>query len=865
MSVSSSSSSTSQQLGYLNTAQTLSALLGTTDTALSSLESSQPISISGLSSGINSSEIVAELMKVAAQPQAELQAQLNSASTVLATYQSLSSDIATLQSVSDTLESPSGWQAWIPNSTTEDATATVGSGAIGGSITFSVDQLAQADSMISSGSVSSESAQITSGPLLVAVGGGGLGIGTLSSTNLSIGNHTIAVTQASSGASLAGSTAPAPSTTITTGSNDTLNYTLNGTAETLTIAAGTYTPSQLATAVQSASGGNLSASINSSGDMVLTTTAQGSTTSFQVTGGDAASALGFSTTPSSTASGTDGIITVDGVSNTVTGFTPGTAIALNGANGSTVSATFTGPLVVGSLTTAEVNTGNGSLQSVVSAINSSGIGITASAVTTGQGQYNLSLQSNSSGAANTINIDPGAFSGAGQLVTVTSAQNAEVTVGTGPGAFQVTNDSNTISGLMQGVTIDLQAADPSHETTISLQPDGQTMASTIQTLVTAANQLITDLNAATQFTQSSSSSTSPTIGPLLGDPTAEGLLQSALSAMSGAVGVNSSGSAGALGITMNSDGTLSFNSAKFAAAYDANPTAVANTFTSGGTSSSPLMSFYESSDATAPGTYQVNVTHAASQATDTSSLTAGTVTTAETLTIASGSSTATYTTAANETYAQVAAGLNQALAKANVAVNAEVVNGALQLTSMAYGSSASFSVTSTATGTGTTGLANTPSASQTYTGTDVQGTIDGKAATGAGQLLLGATGSAAQGLLVDVNATASQLAAQSGGTLSGSITYSPGMAQALAHVAYAAGNPANGTLVSAISGEQSQMTGLQQQITAWNPILQAQQIQLQDEYNAMETSLAALKSTQSYLNQFMNLSSSSSSGSSSGG
>lgn len=859
------SSSTSQQLGYLNTAQTLSGLLGTSDTALSSLESSQPISISGLSSGINSSQIVAELMKVAAQPQAELQTQLNSASTVLATYQSLSSDIATLQSVSDTLESPSGWQAWIPNSTTQDATATVGSGAIGGSITFSVDQLAQADSMISSGSVSSASAQITSGPLLVAVGGGGLGIGTLSSTNLSIGNHTIAVTQASSGASLAGSTAPAPSTTITAGSNDTLNYTLNGTAETLTIAAGTYTSSQLATAVQSASGGNLTASINSGGDMVLTTTAQGSKTSFQVTGGDGASALGFSTTPSSTASGTDGIVTVDGVSNTLTSFTPGTAVTLNGANGSTVSATFTGPLVVGSLTAAEINTGDGSLQSVVSAINSSGIGITASAVTTGQGQYNLSLQSNASGAANTINIDPGAFSGAGQLVTVTAAQNADITVGTGPGAFQVTNNSNTISGLMQGVTIDLQAADPSHETTISLQPDGQTMASTIQTLVTAANQLITDLNAATQFAQSSSSSTSPTVGPLLGDPTAEGLLQSALSAMSGAVGVDSSGSGGALGITMNTDGTLSFNSAKFAAAYDANPTAVANTFTSGGTSSSPLMSFYESSDATAPGTYQVNVTRAASQATDTSTLTTGTVTTAETLTIGSGNNTATYTTTANETYAQVAAGLNQALAKANVAVNAEVVNGALQLTSMAYGSSASFSVTSTATGTGTTGLASSPSASQTYTGTDVQGTIDGKPATGTGQLLLGATGSAAQGLLVDVNATASQLAAQSGGTLSGSITYSPGMAQALAHVAYAAGNPANGTLVSAINGEQSQMTGLQQQISAWNPILQAQQTQLQDEYNAMETSLAALKSTQSYLNQFMNQSSSSSSGSSSSG
>ena len=95
----------------------------------------------------------------------------------MAAYQSISNDVATLQSVADTLESPSGWQAWIPSSTTEDATATVGAGAIGGSITFSVDALAQADSEISSGSVSSQTAQITSGPLLVAVGGGALGIG----------------------------------------------------------------------------------------------------------------------------------------------------------------------------------------------------------------------------------------------------------------------------------------------------------------------------------------------------------------------------------------------------------------------------------------------------------------------------------------------------------------------------------------------------------------------------------------------------------------------------------------------------------------------------------------------------------------
>ncbi len=83
---------------------------------------------------------------------------------------------------------------------------------------------------------------------------------------------------------------------------------------------------------------------------------------------------------------------------------------------------------------------------------------------------------------------------------MTAAANAQITVGNGPGAFTVTNDSNDINGLMPGVTIDLQEADPGQQTTISLQPDGQTMATTVQTLVTAANQLITDLNTATAFT-----------------------------------------------------------------------------------------------------------------------------------------------------------------------------------------------------------------------------------------------------------------------------------------------------------------------------------------------------------------------------
>jgi flagellar hook-associated protein 2 len=152
MSVSSSGSST-QELGYLNTAQSLATLMGTTDTAFTSVGA--PLTLSGLASGLDTAQIVADLMQANEQPQEKLVSQLNQASTVLAAYQNISSDVTTLQSTADTLESPSGWQAWIPNSSTNDASATVSSGAIGGSITFSVDSLAQADSEISAGSVSS--------------------------------------------------------------------------------------------------------------------------------------------------------------------------------------------------------------------------------------------------------------------------------------------------------------------------------------------------------------------------------------------------------------------------------------------------------------------------------------------------------------------------------------------------------------------------------------------------------------------------------------------------------------------------------------------------------------------------------------
>jgi flagellar hook-associated protein 2 len=445
------------------------------------------------------------------------------------------------------------------------------------------------------------------------------------------------------------------------------------------------------------------------------------------------------------------------------------------------------------------------------------------------------------------------------MATLSPAADAKLTVGSGAGAFSVTSASNTVTGLMPGVSLQLNSADPSTPVTVALAPDASALASQVSTLVSAANAMLGDLNLAqtlpssTSTSSSSSSSTSSAAGNalqgiLLGDPTANSLVTSLLNAVSSEAGSNGTGSAGLVGITLNTNGTLAFDQSTFEAAYTANPTKVANTFTQGSTSTSSLMSMYEATDGTQGGTYAVNVTQAATQASVTgATVSGGAVSTAETLTLAANSSTATYQTTAGESLTDIAAGINAATASAGVGVEASVNNNALTLSSVAYGHGGTFSVTSSAAGAGTTGLASTAGTAQTYTGQDVAGTINGTAATGNGQLLLGALGTPEVGLLVQVTATQAQVSA-AGGSL-GSVSYTPGIAAALASAADHAVAPGTGSVVNAISGLQSESTDLNTQITAWNPILQAQQVMLEQEYNNMETALASLDSTKTSLTQ----------------
>ena len=827
-----------------------------------------PIVSYGLVSGINTQQVIAAELQPFQAPVNSLTAEQSTLASNVADYQQINSDLLSLQTAANTLATSSGWGARSATSTnTSVATATAAAGTPTGSVQFTVAQLAAADTLVSSGSVSATSQVVTSaGGLLIAQGAGQLGFASLrDGSGVSIGAHTIQVTQASAAASMTGSTTPGASgtTTMVTSSgasaNNTINLTANGTAYTMSIAAspsGGYTASGLLAAVNSAitasgAGGVVQAGYDASGHLILSSVDQGSTQSLSVTGGSALATLGLSTGSSA---GVDAVVSVDGTSNTISTVTPGSTLTLNGPNGATVDSTLASagsgssvnsPLVsLGSVTATNVSTGNGSLADVVANINSSGIGVAAAAVQTGPGAYVLQLTSSQTGTSGNVSIDPNAFasSALGALRTAVAGTNAELQVG-GSSGYTISSQTDTFSGLLPGLAV-IAAQISASPVTVTVGNDATAAANSVSALVSDANKVLSDLQSYAGYNQTTKQG-----GPLMGSAILQGLTNSILSAVASTVGTSNVGSASNIGISL-SNGQLSFNQSTFEASYNANPAQVQAVFAQGATFSpassaySGQVAFSYASATTKPGTYAINVTNSATQATATgTTLSGGAVSSGETLTIGSGSTSATYTTTAGQSLTSIASGLDAVFATQGISLSAQVVGGTqLQILSSAYGSAASFNVSTTSTASGTLGLTG-GSSSGSFAGTDVAGTINGVTATGQGQFLSAPSSDPTlAGLAVQVSA--SGIASS---TSLGSLTYTPGLAQALASVASSMSDPVNGVITNTVQSLQNQSASLTPQIQMYQRIVAQQQQMLTNKYASMETILGSLQSQSSAL------------------
>ena len=814
-----------------------------------------PVSFSGLVSGLNTQSIISAEMAVYEQPLTNLQTEQSTINTKITDYQAINTQLLSLQQAADALAYPAAFnEAYAAASSNSSiATASVSSGTQTGSLTFAVDQLAVGSTQISAGTVASPNDIVTSGTVLIGSGGAALGITSMDAgTGLAAGNHTIVVTQSSSGATVSGGTAVAATTTIGA-SNDQLDVEIDGAAQSFTLAAGSYTPTQLAQAVAQASGGSLTASVSASGELSLATAQQGSAASLQITGGSGLSALGLSA--GSTVAGTDGVVTVDGTSTTVSDIAGSgtTSVVLNSGTGGAVTFGITGGLSAGSMTAANISVGGGSLSSVVSAINNAGVGVTANALQVGANSYALELTSNGTGTGSSTTMDAQAFagSGLGTLLTTTAAQNAVVSVG-GTGGYQVTSQSNNLSGLLPGVTINLVSVSAA-PVTVTVSPDGSSVADDVQALVSAANQLLSTISTDTAY-----NTQTKTAGTLNGDPSLNGLAQQVLAAVGEAVGTSAAGSDGtageSAGLAITSQGTVTFNQTAFEAAYAKNPSAVQAMFTEGGTFAGALpgyagqVSVAGANDNTSPGSYAVSVSQSAQQAVDSGSATWSSLNSAlpvaETYTVTGGSATATYAGSAGETIADVVNGMNAALAAAGIDASAAIVGSAgayqVQLASAAYGSAATFQVA--ASGPDQLGLT---SGGSTYTGTDVAGTINGLAAVGSGQFLSSLnSGDPSNGLVLQVSTPGITSA-----TALGTVTYAPGFGQGLAHIATSALLAPNGIIPVTIAGLQGTLAQVGSEISMQQQLVATQQAALTAEFTNMETTLSRLQSESSFLNE----------------
>ncbi|HVM39816.1 MAG TPA: flagellar filament capping protein FliD [Acidimicrobiia bacterium] len=256
------------------------------------------------------------------------------------------------------------------------------------------------------------------------------------------------------------------------------------------------------------------------------------------------------------------------------------AVAEQAATSGTVASTDTQVtslaqirLTVGG-TSETLDVGGGTLSEVVAAINNSSFDVKASAVKVADGQYKLHIASTKTGDAYDISVDDGAGGAAfsastlGEVAEVIDGEDAVLRVG-GAGGYAVTRSSNTISDLMDGVTLTLLQEDAVETVTVSVGGDAEALADKVQAMVDAVNETLKYIRDNSKFNAASGSG-----GIFLGDSTARQLQSRLVNAVTNAVDGSTLGAPSSAGITLGRDGSIKFDREKFIEEYNDDPEAV---------------------------------------------------------------------------------------------------------------------------------------------------------------------------------------------------------------------------------------------------------------------------------------------------
>jgi flagellar hook-associated protein 2 len=480
------------------------------------------------------------------------------------------------------------------------------------------------------------------------------------------------------------------------------------------------------------------------------------------------------------------------------------------------------------------------LQQLASQLTNLDVGVRATVIGVGTSDYRLVLRADDSGTEHEFTAS-GTQAGLGTFDVVEDAVDAQVTVGTGPGALVVERSSNTITDLLPGLTLTLRGESDT-PVTVSTERDVDGLIEAIRGVVDEVNLTLGTLDDAAGY-----DSESERAGPLQGDNAAWRLAMDLRSSVSDLVAglAGSYRAASTLGITLGADGQFDVNETTLRDALEDDPEAAARLLARGGAAADARLQFVSASDRTSPGTYAVQVTQAAAAASVTS--VAWVLPGAdEVFTVAVGSTQAEVTIEAGSTLGEAVAQVNEALRLAEIETVTASDDGAghLVLVESRYGASAGFTVADD-DGFGLNG---------SFAGLDVQGTIDGVAATGSGQVLSAdRDDEPSDGLGLRITATAAEVAA-AGGTLSlGSIDYVEGFVGRISR--FLGSTEGVDGIVSHASDRWTNQIGLiDEQVERLERRIEMREASLRRQFAAMETVLSSLQAQGNWLSaQLANL------------
>jgi len=224
-----------------------------------------------------------------------------------------------------------------------------------------------------------------------------------------------------------------------------------------------------------------------------------------------------------------------------------------------------------------VNLGTNSLGTIATNITDADIpGVSAAVVpTTTDGTTTYQLEITNVAADNLQDsnniLDTLGIVGGTAMNVIQHGQNANLSVD----GYAVTSASNTVSGVINGVTLNLTGTNPDTPINLNITQDNSGLESQVNTLVGDISTALSFINS--QNTVSSSSSSSATSNVLMGNASLFAMKNSIVNTLLENIPGNSTyTTAGSIGINFASDGSVSLDSDTFNGALSANPTEVLN-------------------------------------------------------------------------------------------------------------------------------------------------------------------------------------------------------------------------------------------------------------------------------------------------